>query len=74
MLNGKSTHILGLGAISPLLLLSRGVHTEKIRVKKRSVADGDPKVHESTDEDAETDQEDGKLAGFQPDAAARTTL
>ncbi|KAJ4368730.1 hypothetical protein N0V86_009639 [Didymella sp. IMI 355093] len=57
ILNGKSTRILGLGAISPLLFLAKGVHSAKVRVEKPSLEDGDVEYLASTDDESESDSD-----------------
>jgi hypothetical protein len=65
VLNGRSTRILNLAAVSPLLLLARGIHKAKVEAERNSVTGGDMVDHdseeESTDEDGPEDDidEDG---------------
>jgi len=37
VLNGRSTRILNLAVVSPLLLLARGIHKAKVELKRNSV-------------------------------------
>lgn len=59
MLNGRSTRILGLAAISPILLLAKDVHRAKIAATSVTLTSGEPTslvLEPEGDPDAEVDE------------------
>lgn len=73
VLNGKSTRILNLAAISPLFLLATDVHKAKVLATKTTVAHGSHETivesdddEDSSDEDEEDEEEEG-LSDFMSD-------
>jgi hypothetical protein len=58
VLNGRSTRILNLGAVSPLLLLATGIHKAKVEAERDSVTGKEQTQLGDADEDIEENEEE----------------
>ena len=62
VLNGKSTRILNLAAVSPLLLLAEDVHKAKVMADKSTPEHGDNETIEPTDDDNSDSDSDSDVS------------